>query len=363
MSPKVLIVHKNPKVHNPNACHAGLGVTANNETRVLNSAGITAITAKVIDGYDLRNGLSEKRWGNITHVVLCAPFFDTAFLRQLCNKFPTVMFTVVFHSNAGFLGLDKWAMGILGEQIQVQTSTSNFKVATNSKKFSRVVKSIFKTEVLTLQNLYWLRSFKQYIHTTHPPYKKNSPLKIGDFCAIRSLKNIPTAAFAAAVIATELKVPVEFHIMKGREEDAAAEKIVTGIKRLFANIPNIVLVEDEWREWNEFKEQVVRKMDILLQPSFTESFNNVTADGIDEGIASVVGEAIDWVPENWQANADDAYEIAEVAIDLLFDKHAPLNGFHALVKHNKEALENWEEWILELGFWGKLGKKVKKWWN
>ena len=51
-------------------------------------------------------------------------------------------------------------------------------------------------------------------------------------------------------------------------------------------------------------------MHVLLQPSFTESFNVVTADGIAEGVPSVVSDAIDWVPRRWMAKADDPRDVA-----------------------------------------------------
>jgi len=361
--PKILIVHKDPRANNPNACHVGLGVTANNEAKVLKKHGIDAEATVVVDGYDLKHGLHIDKWGKVSHVVMCAPFFDTPFLTKLCLCFPEIQFSVCFHSNAGFLGVDKWAMGILGEQIERQRVLKNFKVATNSKKFSKVVEQSFGVSVQTLPNLYWLESDELYIRPTKQERKKGEVLKVGTFCAIRTLKNIPTAAFAAAILSRKLDVPVEFVIMKGREEDPAAEKIIEGIKRLYCHLPNVKLVEEPWREWEQFKMEVVHKMDILLQPSFTESFNNVTADGISVGVASVVGEAIDWVPMEWTANVDDANDMAEVAIRLLEDKQAPFNGFLSLVDHNKDAIDWWKLWMHNNSIFGKLSKMWEKVWK
>ena len=63
-------------------------------------------------------------------------------------------------------------------------------------------------------------------------------------------------------------------------------------------------------------------MDLLLQPSYTEGFNMVTADGIAQGVASVVSDAIAWAPKNWQAETDDAIDIANKAVGLLHDPGA-----------------------------------------
>jgi len=340
----ILIAHKDSKVHHPNACHIGLGVTANNTANFLNKYNIPAIAVSVIDGYDLRDGLIDNRWGNVTHVVMCAPFFDTQFLHNLCLKFPDIRFTITYHSNAGFLGVDQWAMGVIGEQITEQSLCSNFNVSVNSKKFANVLNKIYDTQPINvLPNLYTLNS-----NTIYPVKKKwtnRKILKIGTFCAIRSLKNIPTAAFAAAILCKKYGITVEFCIMKGREEDILAEKIVNGIERLFSHIPNLRLVQYGWREWNAFRDEVVSEMDILIQTSFTESFNIVTADGIYCGIPSVVGEAIDWIPNYWKANVDDAADVARVAEKLMFTDSTSDDGYAKLVDHNNEALELWKAWI------------------
>ena len=67
-------------------------------------------------------------------------------------------------------------------------------------------------------------------------------------------------------------------------------------------------------------------MHVLLQPSFTESFNVVTADGIAEGVPTVTSEAIDWVPSTWQADPDDAGDVACVAEYLLKSPKASMTA-------------------------------------
>ena len=61
-------------------------------------------------------------------------------------------------------------------------------------------------------------------------------------------------------------------------------------------LPHVRLVENAWQTWPQFR-QTVRHMHLLLQPSYTESFNVVTADGIAEGVPSVVSDAIEWAPD------------------------------------------------------------------
>jgi len=80
---------------------------------------------------------------------------------------------------------------------------------------------------------------------------------------------------------------------------------------------------------------------LLLQPSYTESFNMVTADGVAEGVPSVVSEAIDWAPEHWKAKSDDVLDIARIGRHLLSDTRAAHDGYEALQHHNCEGLKAW----------------------
>jgi hypothetical protein len=86
-------------------------------------------------------------------------------------------------------------------------------------------------------------------------------------------------------------------------------------------------------------------MHLLLQPSYTESFNMVTADGVAEGVPSVVSHAIDWVPDHWKASMDDVLDIARVGRYLLTDPYAPQEGLDALKSHNTEGLKAWQAFL------------------
>jgi len=109
-------------------------------------------------------------------------------------------------------------------------------------------------------------------------------------------------------------------------------------------VPHVRLVENGWQSWPKFRTSV-RHMHLLLQPSYTESFNMVTADGIAEGVPSVVSDAIDWAPDSWKAAFDDVLDIARVGRHLLFDAHAPQEGLDALELHNREGLHSWRQYL------------------
>ena len=104
---------------------------------------------------------------------------------------------------------------------------------------------------------------------------------------------------------------------------------MSAIQQMVRRLARRHLKQNGWQTWPQFR-QTVGHMHLLLQPSYTESFNMVTADGAAEGVASVVSEAIDWAPEDWKADVDDVLDISRVGRRLLCDTTAADDGLRAL---------------------------------
>jgi hypothetical protein len=147
-----------------------------------------------------------------------------------------------------------------------------------------------------------------------------------------------SAAGAAIDIATQLKADLELWLSAGRTEGGGC--ILDAVRAMTAGLPHVKLVQSGWQSWPSFR-TTVRHMHLLMQPSYTESFNMVTADGVAEGVPSVVSSAIDWAPDHWKASVDDVRDIARVGRYLLADPHAPADGLRALTQHNREGLDAW----------------------
>jgi hypothetical protein len=87
-----------------------------------------------------------------------------------------------------------------------------------------------------------------------------------------------------------------------------------------------------------------------LQPSYTESCNMVTADGVAEGVPSVVSDAIDWAPEHWKANVDDVLDIARVGRCLLYDPLAARDGLKALEPYVAGGLRSYQKYLTHCAY-------------
>lgn len=331
----VVLAYKNFAAHR-NISHIGLGVAAINTAKVLRRAGLPAEVWPVMSAGDLRHRLAA---APRKQVIISAPWLPAAHLIELSSDFPDTHFTVNCHSNVGFLQADRNGVRTLRDIIDIELGTPNVHLAANSKRFCSWINAAFGAPCAYLPNLYYLE--KNPIRPQQP--FSGGTLRIGIFGATRPLKNLMSASAAALEIARTLRVPLEVWLSAGRVE-GGGESLVAAVKEMLHDLPGVSLMLNGWQSWPKFR-QTVGHMHLLLQPSYTESFNMVTADGVAEGVPSVVSAAIDWTPDDWKAPVDSVADIARVGRRLLFDPRAALDGFHALEAYVAEGLRCYLEYF------------------
>jgi glycosyltransferase involved in cell wall biosynthesis len=156
-----------------------------------------------------------------------------------------------------------------------------------------------------------------------------------------------SAAGAALEISQNLRVPLEFWVSSGRAE-GGGDTVIGAVQEMLRDLPHVKLVLNNWQPWPKFR-KVVAHMHLLLQPSYTESFNMVTADGVAEGVPSVVSNAIDWAPEHWKANVDDVLDIARVGRCLLRDSRAAHDGLKTLEAYVADGVRSYKKYFSDCG--------------
>lgn len=310
--------------------HIGLGVTALNTAKILRAAGISADVWPIMNAAELRARLCSTP---AQHVVISAPWIPTTDVAHLCSEFPDTQFAVTCHSNLGFLQADPSAMRMLREGLDLRRTSWNFRMAANCERLAEWVPTAYATPCTWLPNMYHLEE-NQPKRTRY----SGGTLRIGAFGATRVLKNLMTSAGAALRIAGSVRADLEFWISAGRTEGGAS--VLNAVREMLNGLPHVKLVENNWQTWPQFR-QTVRHMHLLMQPSYTESFNVVTADGVAEGVPSVVSDAIEWAPRSWKAPVDDVNAVARVGRKLLRSRWAPARGLAALKTHNKRAMQAW----------------------
>ncbi len=331
--PRAVLAYKNFAA-NKNISHIGLGVAAMNTAKSLNARRNNAAVTPIVNAAALRARLND----SITHVVVSAPWIPSSEWQSIISDFPDIKFAVNCHSNVGFLQADTNGMKLVREAMEIERGSSNFHLAGNCLRFCNWVSRAYHAPCTYLPNLYYLDSAMPRAAASYG----GGTLRIGAFGATRPLKNFMSAAAAALEISSSMRVPMEFWVSSGRNEGGSG--VLDSVRAMFHGLPHVKLVEAGWQSWPKFRE-TVRHMHLLLQPSYTESFNMVTADGIAEGVPSVVSDAIDWAPQHWKAPADDVCEIARVGRMLLADTHTHHDGLIALMRHNAEGLTAWQAFL------------------
>jgi hypothetical protein len=331
---KLILAYKNFAAHK-NISHIGLGVAALNTSKVLYRHGVDVEVRPVAQARDLADCLRQT---SATHVVVSAPWIPSPDMQTLLATFPATRFAVNCHSNVGFLQADSNGVKLVREGMDIEMGSSRFHLAGNNQRFCKWINGAYGAPCFYLPNLY-------YIDRAPPPVPCYSAgaLRIGTFGATRPLKNFMSAAGAALALARTLKTNLELWVSSGRTE-GGGDTIMRAVHAMLDGVPGVSIVESGWQSWPKFR-RIAGHMHLLLQPSYTESFNMVTADGIAEGVPSVVSEAIDWAPDYWKAKSDDILDIARVGRSLLNDPRAAAEGFAALTAHNQQGVQSWMQFL------------------
>ncbi len=331
---KVILAYKNFAA-NRNISHIGLGVAAINTAKVLQRDGVHTEVWPVLNAADLRSRLNG---APARHVIISAPWIPTPELQALALDFPRTQFAVNCHSNVGFLQADRNGVKLMREAMELELGTPNVHVAGNSRRFCYWVESAFGSPCAYLPNLYWLQN-----HAADQGSWNGGTLRIGAFGATRPLKNLMSAAGAALEMARHFRAPLEFWLSSARTE-GGGETVLASVREMLAGLPGVTLQLNGWQSWPNFRKTVAH-MHLLLQPSYTESFNMVTADGVAEGVPSVVSSAIDWAPDAWKADVDDVMDIAGTGRRLLHDRRAAREGRLALERYVADGLLAYKQYL------------------
>lgn len=313
----------------------GLNVAGYTTAKILNEHGVSTVVFPVRHNIDVVNSIDRYNKNHdepLTHVVISAPWLSVFDLKSILENYPTTQFCILSHSNVGFLQADPDGLLLLREYLKLSEVYDNLQVGGNSPFFVEWLSLAYGEQVVLLPNLYPIEK-----HVCRPPWD-GDPIKIGAFGAVRPEKNFMTAAAAAVVIQRDLEVPVEFHMSSGGEGDQG--RVAPAITQMTEGISGFKLVRHNWEPWDKFI-KLVSRMDLLIQVSYTESFNMVTADGISVGVPSVVSPAIYWAPETWKTNPDSAIAVARVGELLLTDDTIKNSGYKALKRHNELGVKDW----------------------
>jgi hypothetical protein len=164
-------------------------------------------------------------------------------------------------------------------------------------------------ELLPLLMNYYPTNFEPL--PSHPHnYTQQDTLDIACFGAMRPMKNHLQQAMAAIRLVKQTGQKLRFHVNTRIDQGGAPP--FKNIHDLFAVLPSdqFTLVTHEWQSHEDFL-TTMAGIDILMQVSFSETFNIVAADATFVGRPLVTSAEIDWSYPIY-ADPTDVHDITKV---------------------------------------------------
>lgn len=260
------------------------------------------IEAKLIDVID--NNYIDKEVASYkpTHIIIEALWVVPEKFLILSKLHPDVKWIVRLHSEIPFIACE----GIAMEWIFDSDKYNNVTISANSNRLTDDLNGLLNKPIIYLPNYYSTDDITTHISTLIP--KSNNTIDIGCFGAIRQLKNQLIQAVAAIQFANQIGKKLSFHI-NGNRIEGKADPVLKNIRKLFEkNTHGHVLVEHDWMPHEDFI-GLIGQMDILMQVSFSETYNIVTADAIAQHVPVVTSCEIKFVSRLFQANCTDVRSI------------------------------------------------------
>ena len=295
---KVLFILKERHTSHSNfmTISSGLFNSANFVVDMLNKNGIESHLVEVKDNNAIDREVTKYK---PTHVVIEALWVIPSKFEVLTKLHPNVEWIIRVHSDIPFLANE----GVSVEWIYEYMKFPTVKVSANLKKTNYELSELIGKDLVYLPNYYPVGFF----NVTQPRPNEKKVLNVGCFGAVRPLKNQLIQAIAAIKYADLYDKKLKFHINVARVE-GRGEPVLKNIRSLFENNPKHTLIEHQWLTHDEFID-VVQRMDLGMQVSFSETFNIVSADFVNNNIPVVVSDEVYWVNRLFKAKTTEVDSI------------------------------------------------------
>jgi hypothetical protein len=310
----------------------GLINSATHIARFLATLGHECKIVQVLDSNFIDKEVYEFKPSIVILEALWVPGYK---IKELLNikRYKRIRWIVRVHSDMGYLSAESNAIQLLNEYINLHEH--HLTLSLNNKEFVESLSSAMRYDFTYLPNVITISDDipDDYIEDRHH-------IDIGCFGAMRLLKNQCFQAICAINAADKLEKKLHFHITPnlGIENDP----VLKNLQELFKIRPHELIVHD-WLPNDEFQ-RLVRRMDIGLQISHTESFNIVTADFINNNRLILVSDAISWMPSIFKTSTIDYDEVTRKIIQMYKRRNSialKTRALNHLISYNENAQQEW----------------------
>ena len=265
-------------------------------------------------------------------------------LRELVSisRYKNIKWVIRVHSNIGFLAVESYAFRYINSYLEI--NNRNIIISFNNTDFNKNMSDIYRHNFKYLPN----------IVSIVPPHKdtlgkhNHTILNIGCFGAPRILKNQLFQAMCAIEVANRLGISLHFHI--NGDIQNPHNSVLSNMIELFKKSGRHKLLIHGWMEHDIFN-NIIRRMDIGLQTSYTESFNIIVADFILNDVPIIVSDSITWMPKISKVSNIDYDELINKIIRV-YKCNTIRNvllrrSVRNLAKFNLESKKVWHKFIKE----------------
>lgn len=269
---------------------SGLFNSARLMVEMLNKNGVKSAIETAVDNNCIDRLVTKHK---PTHCIIEAYWVVPEKFEILTKLHPNITWIIRIHSETPF-----WATeGVAMDWSLRYLDYKNVVLAPNAKRVFEDLKtalSVKYSEAEIASKVFYLPNYYPATKRVSRKHKKGTDLHVGCFGAIRPLKNQLIQAVAAIKYAEKTNRRLVFHI-NGNRVEGNGDPIIKNIRKLFEHATNgFELVEHAWQPHSNFLD-VLEKIDIGLQVSYTESFNIVTADLVTMDVPVVTSDEISWV--------------------------------------------------------------------
>lgn len=303
------------------------------------------IESKVVDVID--NNYIDREVHNFkpTHVFIEAIWVVPEKIKVLLKLYPKIQWYVRIHSKIPFISNEGIAIGWLREYGEISKVYKNFSIAANNEEISEAFYKCYKIKIEYFPNIYHPKHHNHHYddeqENNHCHEECNSQkINIGCFGSIRPLKNQLIQAMAAIAFGNQLKCSINFHV-NGNRCEQNGDNVLKNLINSFKNTPHNLICHP-WLSHSDFV-NLVKKMDLGLQVSISETFNIVAADFAWNNVPIVGSDEISWLDRRYKANPNSLSDITDKLHYSFLGKKHNIQKFNLenLQKFNKKATKIW----------------------
>jgi hypothetical protein len=260
-------------------------------------------------------------------------------LQRVC---PNVKFIVRNHSETPFLSQEgiafDWTLKYVAKP-NVYMTCNSYRMLSETQWMVNVAypHTTYNRKVVYLPNYYPVNSL--VIPDFHDI---GNTLNIGCFGAVRPLKNHVLQAISAIEFANRKGMNLRFHVNSKRIE-MGGSPIIKNLRQLFSHLPNHELVEHDWMPHAEFR-KLLKDMDIVMQVSFSETFNIVAADAISQGVLTITSPEVPFSSPLVQADPTNSENIVQTlwrCYDMKLKNPGWNPSLEGLIRYSRDSIPHW----------------------